>query len=207
MNEKLYNREEAFEKKLPLYGVWRSLVARLTGGQEVVGSNPVAPIMNILVISDTHRDPRRINKVLEQEKEIDLVFHLGDFQGGLDYIEEACGKPVKAVRGNCDFGSDQPDERIEELAGHSFFLTHGHRYGVNYDLTELEEVARACGTDVAIFGHIHKPVFEKKEDGFLILNPGSLTQPRQYPPEATYMMLKIEEESGQLRVYRRSIKV
>ena len=25
-------------------GVWRSLVARLTGGQEVVGSNPAAPI-------------------------------------------------------------------------------------------------------------------------------------------------------------------
>ena len=25
------------------FGVWRSLVARLTGGQEVVGSNPVAP--------------------------------------------------------------------------------------------------------------------------------------------------------------------
>ncbi len=187
--------------------MWRSLVARLTGGQEVVGSNPVAPIMKILVISDTHRNPKRIDKVLDQEEGIDLVFHLGDFQGGLDYIREACAVPLLAVRGNCDFGSDEPDERIEELAGHSFFLTHGHRYGVNYDLSELEEVARACGADIAIFGHIHKPVFERKEDGFMILNPGSLGQPRQYPPEASYMILEIEEESGLLHVYRRSIKV
>ena len=193
--------------KLLFYGVWRSLVARLTGGQEVVGSNPVAPIMKILVISDTHRNPKRIDKVLKQEKGISLVFHLGDFQGGLDYIREACAVPLLAVRGNCDYGSDEPDERIEELAGHSFFLTHGHRYGVNYDLNELEEVARACGADVAVFGHIHKPVFERKEDGFMILNPGSLGQPRQYLPEASYMILEAEEESGLLRVYRRSIKV
>ena len=28
---------------LPTIGTWRSLVARLTGGQEVAGSNPVVP--------------------------------------------------------------------------------------------------------------------------------------------------------------------
>jgi uncharacterized protein len=189
------------------YGVWRSLVARLTGGQEVVGSNPVAPIMKILVISDTHRTPQRVKKVMEQEDDIDLLFHLGDFQGGLEYIEEICKVPVKAVRGNCDFTSSQPEERLEEVCGYTFFLTHGHRYGVNYDLIELEEVARACGADVAIFGHIHKPVFNRMEDGFLLLNPGSLSEPRQYPPEASYMILEIDEETGKLYVYKRTIKV
>ena|GEM_PF-4895394 len=36
-------------------GAWRSLVARLTGGQEVAGSNPVAPTIifkGIFVVSD-----------------------------------------------------------------------------------------------------------------------------------------------------------
>ena len=37
-------------KRYRLSGLWRSLVARLTGGQEVVGSNPASP---------TKENPRR----------------------------------------------------------------------------------------------------------------------------------------------------
>ena len=36
-----------------LFGIWRSLVARLTGGQEVVGSNPAIPI-------ETHKIGERV---------------------------------------------------------------------------------------------------------------------------------------------------
>ncbi len=32
--------------RLPEIGIWRSLVARLTGGQKVVGSNPAIPTTN-----------------------------------------------------------------------------------------------------------------------------------------------------------------
>ncbi len=33
------------------YGIWLSLVERLTGGQEVVGSNPAIPILSVAVSS------------------------------------------------------------------------------------------------------------------------------------------------------------
>ena len=31
------------QKSLPIYGLWRSLVARMTGGHEAAGSSPVSP--------------------------------------------------------------------------------------------------------------------------------------------------------------------
>lgn len=37
------------------YGLWRSLVARLTGGQEVVGSNPASPTIPVTRSQNTHR--------------------------------------------------------------------------------------------------------------------------------------------------------
>ncbi len=42
-------------------GAWRSLVARLTGGQEVAGSNPVAPTMSN-VHKDTEHSAGRSNR-------------------------------------------------------------------------------------------------------------------------------------------------
>ena len=36
-------RDEKNREKKITVGAWRSLVARLTGGQKVVGSNPIAP--------------------------------------------------------------------------------------------------------------------------------------------------------------------
>ncbi len=36
---------------LDVYGLWRSLVARLTGGQEVAGSNPASPTLTSLRLS------------------------------------------------------------------------------------------------------------------------------------------------------------
>ncbi len=46
------------------FGVWRSLVARLTGGQEVVGSNPAIPTFEFL----------QLRKCWEQEKRLVLPY-------------------------------------------------------------------------------------------------------------------------------------
>ena len=35
----------------------------------------------ILVISDTHRNVRRLKEVMEREKHVDMVLHMGDLEG------------------------------------------------------------------------------------------------------------------------------
>ena len=56
-------------------------------------------------------------------------------------------------------------------------LTHGHRYGVKEDLQRLTYAALEQACAVALFGHTHEP-FLAREQGVLLLNPGSLCQPR-----------------------------
>ena len=42
--------------------------------------------MKILIVSDTHRRHTNLETVLEREKPIDLMIHLGDAEGAEDYI-------------------------------------------------------------------------------------------------------------------------
>ena len=52
------------------------------------------------------------------------------------------------------------------------FYTHGHMYGVKYDLDTLADAASARGAEVALFGHTHIPHAETRSKVFLF-NPGS----------------------------------
>mgnify|MGYP002514883706 CR=1 FL=1 len=62
--------------------------------------------MKILVVSDTHGKNDNYLKVVEKEKELDMVIHLGDFEGSEYTIEQAAGCPVEFVLGNNDFFSN-----------------------------------------------------------------------------------------------------
>ena len=44
-----------------------------------------------------------------------------------------------------------------------------------------------------MFGHTHKPYFSQK-DGLTVLNPGSLSYPRQDGRKPSYMVMEIDEE-------------
>lgn len=155
-------------------------------------------IKKILVISDTHNYPRVIEKVMQQEKQVDMVLHLGDLEGHGKYIEKVCGCPLQAVRGNCDYDGEWPADTMVEIGGHMIFLTHGHRYGVNYSLYDVEDIARESGADIAMFGHTHVPYFERQKDGFVMLNPGSLGRPRQQDRKETYLIMEVDETTGEI---------
>ena len=43
-----------------------------------------------------------------------------------------------------------------------------------------------------LFGHTHKPVIEKK-NGVLVINPGSVSFPRQEGRKPSYVILNLEE--------------
>ena len=96
---------------------------------------------------------------------------------------------VYSVAGNCDYGALEP---LDGLAGFDqtvVFYTHGHMYGVKYDLDTLADAAAARGAEVALFGHSHIPHAEQRGKVFLF-NPGSCG--RCYTGPDTYGLLTLE---------------
>ena len=76
------------------------------------------------------------------------------------------------------------------------FYTHGHMYGVKYDLDTLADAASARGAEVALFGHTHIPHAETRSKVFLF-NPGSCG--RCYTGPDTYGILTLDE--GKVTAY------
>ena len=145
-----------------------------------------------LVISDTHGDNRAMMAVIEKEKPFDILIHCGDVQDNLAAILGTQEYGYFAVRGNCDMFSYAEDERCVKLGYYNVFVTHGHRYQVNYRDSALIRVGRKAHADVILYGHTHVPeIKEDKESGILIVNPGSLSRPRQVPRVPTYAVLTI----------------
>jgi putative phosphoesterase len=91
---------------------------------------------------------------------------------------------IIAIRGNCDSEVDQMLIEYPMMADYSImlyndrrlFLTHGHIYNES-DLPNLSE------NDVLIMGHTHIPV-AKKYNNIYILNPGSITLPKENNPNS-----------------------
>ena len=82
--------------------------------------------MKILIVSDTHRKNENLEIVLEQEKPIDLLIHLGDGEGCEDYIEVLAECPLEIVAGNNDFFTELPGEKMISIGKYKVLLTHGH---------------------------------------------------------------------------------
>ena len=155
--------------------------------------------MKVLIVSDTHRRHENYLKVLEQVKPLDLVIHCGDVEGGEYLIEEAAGCPVEMIQGNNDYFSDLPREKEFQLGKYRVLLVHGHQYRVNFGFEELAREARSRGIDLVMYGHTHRPVIVQ-EHGLTILNPGSLTYPRQDGRRPSCIIM--ETDAGQEASFR-----
>ena len=149
--------------------------------------------MKILIISDTHRKHDNLLKVLERECPVDLLIHLGDAEGYEDYIAEQAGCPMEVVAGNNDFFSSLPREKELQIGKYKVLITHGHYYYVNTGIEDIEREAEGRGFDIVMFGHTHKPYIEIDED-VTILNPGSVSYPRQPDHMPTFLIMEIDDE-------------
>lgn len=150
--------------------------------------------MKILIVSDTHGKDKYFEKALMQEMPIDALIHCGDVEGREDYYEAICECPAYFVRGNCDRNSALPSELVVELGGHRIMATHGHYYGVSVGLDYLVDAAREHKADVVMYGHTHRPDLQLRGD-VTVVNPGSLTQPRQNDKKRTYLIMEIDEKN------------
>jgi hypothetical protein len=151
--------------------------------------------MKILIVSDTHGKDLYLEQVMEREKPIDMVMHLGDLEGSEDYICAIAPCPVEMVSGNNDYFTQIEREKIVKIGKYKVFMTHGHRYGVNFGMEEITEEGRRRGVDIVMFGHTHRPYLEVQED-ITVLNPGSLSQPRQEGRNPSYMIMEMGEDGA-----------
>ena len=89
---------------------------------------------------------------------------------------------------------------LEGLETRYLLLTHGHYYNVSLGIEGLyqEAVDRDC--DIAMYGHTHRPFLDRYH-GVTILNPGSLSYPRQEGRKPSYMIMYMEED-GSVRFER-----
>lgn len=149
--------------------------------------------MKILIVSDTHGHTKNLEKVLEKVGEIDLFIHCGDLEGNEDYIRALVEVPCYMVAGNNDWFSDLTREHEITVDDYRVWITHGNSYGVSMGTERLLEEASARNVDVVMYGHTHKPLIEYR-DNITILNPGSLSYPRQNGRKPSYLIMEIDRE-------------
>lgn len=148
--------------------------------------------MQIAVVSDTHRSIYELNKLHKIIEGTDMLIHLGDNTDDVEEIAQTYKGKIINVRGNCDFGSFIPAERLEVIEGKRIFITHGHKYNVKYGLTNLKYKAEEVEADIVLFGHTHESLVEY-ESGIWFLNPGSAALPRD--SAKSIAILKIENNT------------
>lgn len=156
--------------------------------------------MKLFFISDIHGSLYYLNKALEKFKEenADYIIILGDelYHGarnpltrdynpkGVTSVLNSLADKIIAVRGNCDSEVDQMVIDFPITSTYSMvlydnkrlFLTHGHIYNED-NLPKLSD------GDVFIYGHTHIPV-AKKANGITIINPGSISLPKENNPNS-----------------------
>lgn len=151
--------------------------------------------MRVLIVSDTHGRHGGLDRALQEAGNIDVLIHLGDVEGGETYIDAVVECEKHIIRGNNDFFSDLPREEEFFISGHKVFITHGHAYYVSLDPEYIREEGKARGAEIVMFGHTHRPYFED-ENGIIVLNPGSLSFPRQEGRKGSYMILETDADGG-----------
>lgn len=146
--------------------------------------------MRIGVVSDSHGNLYSLDKTLSLMGDLDMIIHLGDNYKDIIKINDKYKKQIEYVTGNNDYSSQPIYEKTITAADKRIFMTHGHKYGVYYDLSRLSFKAQEEKADVVLYGHTH---VQSREDynGVIFLNPGSTYIPRDNKPGG--LLLRIDE--------------
>lgn len=159
--------------------------------------------MKVLVVSDSHGDRDVLVELKERYADkVAQMFHCGDSE--LEATDEIWDSFV-TVRGNMDFDQAYSLEQVVKIDEETFFITHGHRHQVKKTMEPLIEAARQAEAQFAFFGHSHELGVEKRNN-ILLLNPGSILQPRGRFNIKTYAILDIQPTDVVVSYYDRDHK-
>lgn len=148
--------------------------------------------MKLFVISDTHGKLDRVRDVYKRLHGVDFLIHLGDFQKDASKLEEEFGIDVISVKGNMDGSFSSKDFQVIETEFGRLLLTHGHMENVKVSLQNLLYRAKELDCKAALFGHTHAPFYDQV-DGIYLLNPGSLSMPRD-SAKASYGIVNTKKD-------------
>jgi len=162
--------------------------------------------MKLLIASDIHGSLSAARKVVQliAIEQADYLVFLGDamYHGprnplpdsydpaGVAAILNTVASQVIATRGNCDSEVDQmlldftitADYQVIPLRNGKLFATHGHVFEPNNLPSSLTR------GDIFASGHTHVPVLTVADNGVIVINPGSVSLPKEnHPP--TYAMV------------------
>ena len=149
--------------------------------------------MKILIVSDNHGRTGNLEQVIKNQSPIDYLLHAGDTEGTEDYIEALLDCPSAIVSGNNDFFSGLPFELTVKLGKYKVWITHGHMYGIYMGTKRLEKEMEYRDVDIAVVGHTHMPMIQWCGDK-VIVNPGSISLPRQPGRKPSYMIMEIDRD-------------
>ncbi|WP_226667140.1 metallophosphoesterase family protein [Metabacillus litoralis] len=153
--------------------------------------------MKVLLISDSHGLTSEVDMIKDRhEEEVELMLHCGDSEL-LDTNKELSS--FRGVKGNCDFGSDLPNEIIEDINGKTLYMTHGHLYNVKMTLMSLKYRAEEVNAKIVCYGHSHIAAAELI-DGILFINPGSIRLPLQRR-QKTYAIVEVNASHTKVIFY------
>lgn len=156
--------------------------------------------MKVFFMSDIHGSFYYLDKAINRFKDekANYIVILGDelYHGARNDLPEGYNPKkvtkllneysdkIIAVRGNCDSEVDEMVFDFPIMSTYStilynnkrLFLTHGHIYGE-------ENMPKLSKGDVLLYGHTHIPV-AKEKDGIFIINPGSISIPKENNPHS-----------------------
>ena len=151
--------------------------------------------MKVLILSDTHGYNETMYEVIDREAPFDMLIHCGDLEGAYDELRTKVNCTLQVVAGNNDYDPDMDRVRVFDIGKYKAVLTHGHRYRLYSDLSPLFYLAVENHADFVFFGHTHVPMI-KEEGPVTLINPGSLTYPRQHGRKPSYIVGTIEDGSN-----------
>lgn len=155
--------------------------------------------MIVLIVSDSHGYARNVAEAIEITTEkygkIDMLIHCGDLCGDEDCISQFTPATLHLVAGNCDGFCGLNRDDLFSIEGKKVFLTHGDGYMVSTGLEAIKSRAKQLKAEIILFGHTHRPLIVE-EDGMIIINPGSLTYPRQEGRKSTFVVLTVDENKN-----------
>lgn len=155
--------------------------------------------MKLIAISDTHLKTGEIPPQLQVLiEECDIIVHAGDFSTVEAYKAFNSGGKLKAV-----FGNDDVPELKKFLPRRLKFEVEGVKIGVVHegglsvtDMTAQGYLAKEMEVDILIFGHLHRPLIEKKD--VMLVCPGSPTKPRMSDPSVVELIIEKGSINGRI---------
>lgn len=149
----------------------------------------------IFVFSDSHGSTDGCMRIIGGAEKADAIIHAGDYVRDADDLKSVFPDiPVYNVRGNCDFLSNEVNDKTEIIDGVKIFITHGHSYNVKITLSELKRKGHELNADVVVFGHTHVPMVDI-DGGMVIVNSGSSSS------RGTYAVITIDNKKARADIF------